>query len=238
MQISKRIAVAMLCLGMSVHTASAQEQNEETPARFSVGTGLGFPAVEPTLSRFWSLDLAGAFAVPRGVALVEFAQTERLRWLVAASADYSSWEDPRYPQWGSLEDFKFRTHTRTGFAANLGLRYVLNPQGRVTISPTFVVGGTLRLEDATLRGENEEAEAVTTVEKETSRAIEAVAGLTLEYELLKGLLLRFEQQLLKCGHIWHYGDATTDGVTERYPTSKNLSATMTWQPSMHLRLEL
>jgi opacity protein-like surface antigen len=244
----KRLALVGLVLALFTARAAAQAAPQPTaapaasaPSRFSVGAGIGFSSEGlgglGGVSYSSPALYAGRAFTPVGTALLEAELTQRLRLGVGLSGSYTSSrerdgrEDARQP----------RSYPKkvAGAAAAVSLRWIVNPEGVVQVSPLISLGGNW----ATAKGVSSDFVPATDTEPayyleadSDGYGVDARFALVLEHALLPQLYLRFESHFVRLSYSKI--EAVTDA--ESGPrTKESLSQTsfaLGWYPVLQLRL--
>jgi hypothetical protein len=220
--------------------ASTANTSASPPARFSLAAGLGYsfgdtnlgPSGLAGLAGLGSLGGASGGRAPFGTAALEFALSERFRFVLGVLGSYNRnlTAEPEIPGAGEKQWF---------FGASLGVRGILNPRGIDEVSPILAFGG-YRTEI-----ENRNAGSQTNVNGEmfpmtqdwAQRGIDTRLGLILEHALLPNLFLRFESYFMRLSWSKSNLVQSTEGAAEALTQSRSdLAVQYGFTPVLLLRL--
>lgn len=201
------------------------------PARFSLGAGLGYSidvGAVGGLGGLGGLGTRSGAVTPTGIALFEVAVTHGVRLMLGASGSYS--KRLRVPT--DEPDTSPRASWVLG--GGVGVRWVLNPGGRVEFSPALLLGihgGRIKGITGTVQESN--GISYMTKSEEGTLGYDARLGVVLEYALLANLHLRFEAYFLRAGI--ERTARRTNGLTTR---NERLGLNWGLAPSLILRMAI
>lgn len=259
MHLPRAAVVALLCT-LAVWPLAARAQTsavipaspppkQEPLRRFSFGAGLGLVGYGLQGGSLGGAGFANGIltgqsgVTPVGTALVEIACIRALRISLGANASYLRRDiDDGFASAGNAGPAK-----TTSFGVGLGPRWVFNPGGVVEISTLLTLGAhryTSEARTGSTVTSNVGGESLFRVQTTDSSGfgIDARAGIVLEYELMKRLSLRFDNQLVRAGYDWYRTriGSTTEGEQDiaTKTSSTQVSVDFGWAPFLMLRLEV
>lgn len=116
------------------------------------------------------------------------------------------------------------------------MRWILNPNSLVQVSPMATIGAAIASVKDAVRGFSSDSEGNRTYDPVdvSSRSASLNLGLVFEYRLAQQLYLRFDNQLVSAALA--YAEETSQSQPKR--TENTTSVGLRWTPSLQLRVEL